>query len=355
MGKLILEVEGIRHDDWISAEVELSLDSLAHRFSLRYLDQRESVQTDNPTPSIQIGSPCTLSILDDGGILDNVITGYVDKLRQTLSGNERVWTADGRSKTGDLVDCSAIHKTGTWKQKTAKEIIRDLCEPFEIGVSSDTDTERSSRFAIEEGETVFDAIDRLCKVRGLLPITLPNGNLHLTRIAETPPVRFPIEQAYDRKIEQDFSNRFSDYLSHATDVDGKGSKQDTVVERYRPLVIVPEFQSTPAQRTTRVQWELAVRAGRSERYHCTMIGLTDPDGGLYLPGKLYAVEDTRLEVSDSLVVARSVMRVGETEAVTDLELCRPESFALREYPNKLLSGTTKKGKKITHKTRAPKK
>lgn len=351
MPNLVLDVEGEQYDNWITAEVELSLDTIATRFSMKYLDRRQSALADQQdTGSIVVGNQCVVSL---GSV--PLFVGYIDRLTQSLSGEDRTWTAEGRSKTGDLVDCSAVHKTSTWKNKTALEIITDLCQPFGIAVySTSPDTERFPRFAIIEGETVFNSIDRLCKVRGWIPISSNSGSLFLTRVGEGSSQQLQSELMISRTVEQDFSDRYSDYLAHATDVDGKASLQDPNVTRYRPLVIVPSVPSSAQQQKTRAQWELAIRAGRSERYRCTMLGMEDASGGPYGAGKLYMVEDTRLSVQDTLVCARCVFRVSESEAVTELELCQPETYSLREYPQKLLSGTTKKGKKLTKKTKAPK-
>lgn len=348
---LILDVDGEQYDNWITAEVELSLDTIATRFSMKYLDRRAgSVSDQFPSGSIVVGTQCVVSLGDRP-----LFVGYIDRLTQTLSGDDRIWVAEGRSKTGDLVDCSAVHKTSTWQNKTALEIIADLCEPFDIRVFSEPDNERFKRFAIIEGESAFSAIDRICKVRGLIPISSSQGSLLLTRLGEGSSTPLPTELMISRTIEQDITDRYSDYLSHSSDVDGKGSKQDPAVTRYRPLVIVPSVPSTAPQQETRVQWELAIRAGRSERYRCTMLGLVDQEGRPYSTGQLYAVEDIQLGIQEILCCARAVFRVSDSEAVTELELCRPESYSLRDYPEKLLSGTTKRGKKLVKRTKAPKK
>ena len=349
---LVLNVDGEQFEHWISAEVEQSLDTIAWRFSMKYLDRRQSNLADqSDTGSIVIGNRCTVIL----GIAP-LFQGHIDRLTQSLSGDDRTWTAEGRSVTGDLVDCSAVHKTSTWRNKTALEIIQALCEPFGIPVlCPDGDDERFARFAIIEGETVFNAIDRLCKVRGFIPVNSSLNWLFLRRFDDTVSIPLPMELIISRTIEQDFSDRYSDYVAHATDIDGKGSQQDSNVTRYRPLVIVPQVPSTAEQQKTRAQWEQAIRAGRSERYRCTVLGLVDMNGDPYEPGRLYRVEDTQLNVQETLLCARVVFRVSESESVTELELCRQESYSLRDFPEKLLSGTTKKGKKITKKvTKAPK-
>ena len=73
----------------------------------------------------------------------------------------------GRDATGDLVDCSAASKPGEWKDARLEEIASALCEPFGIRVTREVDTGAPfARFRIEEGESVFEAIERGLPVPG---------------------------------------------------------------------------------------------------------------------------------------------------------------------------------------------
>ena len=73
----------------------------------------------------------------------------------------------GRDRTGDLVDCSAATMPGEWQNELLDRIVQSLIDPFGISVTVDTDIgEPFRKFRIDEGETVFEAIDRACRYSG---------------------------------------------------------------------------------------------------------------------------------------------------------------------------------------------
>ena len=96
------------------------------------------------------------------------------------------WVVSGRSKTSDLVDCSAIYKTGQWTNVTLDRVARDICAPFGIDVVVECDLVMPfPRVAIEQGRPVFELFDRLAKQRGILLTTNEKG-LVPTQASETP-------------------------------------------------------------------------------------------------------------------------------------------------------------------------
>ncbi len=345
-----LIVDGEVFEGWVTVEVERRLDTFASRFSLSYLDRWTQTQT---PWRIRAGAECTLS-LDE----ETLVSGHVNRARFRASGEHWELSAEGRSYTGDLVDCSAVHATGHWSNKTATAIIEDLVAPYGLSVLTDEDdTEVFARFGLEDGETVQAAIDRLTKVRALLPITLPTGDIKLTRVGEGDLFTLDLTLAVSSGFEEDDSQRFSEYRTRAISVGktgdafSKSTVKDLGVKRFRPLVIVGDAPTNTAGTLTRGRWEANVRAGRAERLHYTMLGALNARGRTYQPGQLYDVRDDGLGVSETFVCAAAVLRVAEHEFVTELELCRPETYQELSYPSRTLTGVTKRGKAILHKTK----
>ena len=71
---------------------------------------------------------------------DLLITGYIDTIDIDLTDTSCRLSVSGRDKTGDLVDSSAIHGSGQWKNVRLEQIVRDICKPFGIEVLVQTDT-----------------------------------------------------------------------------------------------------------------------------------------------------------------------------------------------------------------------
>ena len=186
----------------------------------------------------------------------------------------------GRDTTGDLVDCSAATQPGEWRDARLEEIATALCEPFGIrcfGAKSDTG-EPFARFRIEEGESVFEAIDRACRFRAVLPQSDGTGGLILGG-----PSRDRASVRLERGVNilagsarSSWLSRYSDYSlkgQQAGGLDGFTAEQvahvsatarDPGVNRYRPLTIIGEQSQAEAEAQARVQWEANVRAASAQ-------------------------------------------------------------------------------------------
>ena len=113
-----------------------------------------------------------------------LITGYIDTIDIDLTDTSCRLSVNGRDKTGDLVDSSAIHGSGQWKNVRLEQIVRDICKPFGIEVLVQTDTGDAISSSLDD-EKAFDAIDRAARAKAILVSSSPAGQLVLTRASET--------------------------------------------------------------------------------------------------------------------------------------------------------------------------
>lgn len=175
-----LVVDGKAYAGWTRLEVQRGIEQIAGGFAL----QLASVYPDAQAPvQLREGLSCEVQLGDD-----LVISGYIDDLETDDTESGSSVKLVGRDKTADLVDCSAIHKTGNWRGVHLVQIVTDIAKPFGIAVvvAPGTDTgEVFKRFALEEGEKAFDAIDRACRLRGVLVTSSPDGNLLITTASTT--------------------------------------------------------------------------------------------------------------------------------------------------------------------------
>ena len=154
---ITLRVDGQIHEGWQKVRITRSLRDIAGDFELsltrKWTNASEMV--------IKPLSACTAHIGND-----LVLTGYVDDFIPSYDAREVSWVVSGRSKTSDLVDCSAIYKTGQWTNVTLDRVARDICAPFGIDVVVECDLGDAFPHAIEQG-TCFELFDRLAKQRGI--------------------------------------------------------------------------------------------------------------------------------------------------------------------------------------------
>ena len=170
---ITLVVGGQAYGGWKSLEVERGIEQLAGEFQLTLTHRWPG--EDAPI-GLREGLPCEVKFGQD-----LLITGYIDTIDIDLTDTSCRLSVSGRDKTGDLVDSSAIHGSGQWKNVRLEQIVRDICKPFGIEVLVQTDTgEAISSFSLDDGEKAFDAIDRAARSKAILVSSSPAGQLVLT-------------------------------------------------------------------------------------------------------------------------------------------------------------------------------
>lgn len=172
--RVVLSVDGTDWAGWTELEIARSVERVAGGFVLG-LTERWSGQ-DKPRP-IRPGLACTVAI--DGEVL---ITGWIDDVEHRYDHQARVLAVRGRDRTGDLFDCAAVHRPFEILGLKLDAIATRLCQPFNIPVTAQVDVGRPfARFAIQPGESVWEAIERGCRQRAILPMPDGKGGLLLTR------------------------------------------------------------------------------------------------------------------------------------------------------------------------------
>lgn len=331
MPETLLKVGGRQYGGWQSIRIQRGLEQIAGAFELGITERWGGQRLARP---IKPGEAC--QVLVDGA---PVITGYVDDVRPAYDKESHRVVVAGRDKAGDLVDCSAIHKSGQWSGRTLAQICADLCAPFGIRV---IDRARASEvfptFAIQEGETAFEALERAARMRSVLLVSDGEGNLIIDRADTT---LISVELVEGRNIlaaEGEFSwrERFSRYIvkGQAQGDDNlwgvavagqKGAATDAAITRYRPLIVLAEDQGHGATFRRRAEWERNVRLGRGNRVTVTVQGWTHP-GGLWEPNRLVRVRSPFLDVDADLLIAAVTFTLDERGTRAELALCRREAF-----------------------------
>ncbi len=278
---ITLRVDGQIYEGWQKVRITRSLRDIAGDFELHLTRKWE----DAKAMVIREGSACTVHIGND-----LVLTGYVDDFIPSYDAREVSWVVSGRSKTSDLVDCSAIYKTGQWTNVTLDRVARDICAPFGIDVVVECDLgDAFPRVAIEQGETCFELFDRLAKQRGILLTTNEKGELVLTQASETPMGASLILGENILAARGNFSmrDRASEWIVKGSSYAGgatwdnaapatiggqKAVIKDPDVTRYRPRIIIAEDVTTVAGASKRGQWQKQRSIGEGTQTEITVAG-----------------------------------------------------------------------------------
>ena len=346
---IALLIDGRSHVGWTEATVTRSLETISGAFTVT-LSEREPGET---TPRvIRPGNACRVEI--EG---ETVLQGWVDAVTVDYDARGHTIAVRGRDATGDLVDCSAASEPGEWKDAGLDEIASALCEPFGISVSSETDTGAPfSSFRIEEGESVFEAIERACRFRAVLPLSDGKGGLILGSPSRSQTaVRLERgENIMSASGTASWLARFSDYKLLGQQAGGASSAggafgqtgisaeqvahvsataQDGGVDRHRPLTIIGEQSLDEDEAKARIQWEANVRSARARTVRVTVQGWREvPDGDLWAPGRLVFVQDDWLGVVQELLVSSTSQSLSSGGTLTTLDLVPQDAFVQRAEP-----------------------
>lgn len=338
-----LEVNGTKYGAWTSVQVTRSLDSFAASWSVQYTDK----WAPNSDPWAILPGDTAKVVLGD----KTLATGFVN-VASWQAGSEYRVTAEGRSATGDMVDAAPFADISDQATRlTLGALAKALAAPFGIEVVDESgDTRPLEKFTIDLGESAFDALDRACRSRGVLPSTTPEGAILLSkagalfRSVSIDPLRIA-----RRGLSLDESQRFSDYYvygQHPAEETFRGDKvvsqaghaPDQSVARYRPHVTVTDAPSTGDDLQREAAWIRNVRAGRSEVVRYRIAGPLAPDGGVWEPGMLCKVEDKILRVFASLILQTVVLTWDANGQWADLTLTRPEAYSPDPFPERTSRG-----------------
>lgn len=325
-----LAIGGKLYSGWTDVVIERSLDTISGAFNLSVAWKGDAAGAELV---IVAGDRCQLRV---GG--EDVIDGWVDRVMPSASAEDHKIAIAGRDRTADLADCAAIAKPGSWRKTRLEEIAAALTKPYGIKVSAKVSTGAPiAKFALQQGETVHAALERLARFRGLLLVAAPGGDLEITEPTKNAPIA-ALEWGKNIKAvfgTYDDSQRFSDYIvkGQSSGDDSKhgktvaqirGEAKDAGVRRYRPTLIIAEDQSDGASAKKRAAWEAGVRAGRAQSIEIDVLGWRVAKGGaLWRPNVRVRVKCAPAMVADQVMLVAAVrLSKGEQGTVATLT-CNP--------------------------------
>lgn len=346
-----LLVNGSAYRGWKTARVTRGIEAIAGSFDLSVSDRW------NGQDQIAEEAQCAVQVDDT-----TLITGFVDKRSVSYSASDHSLSVSGRDATGALVDCSCVLSQWEFNSVNVVGLIKKLIAPYSILLTVDpsvgTIPAPPTKFSINPGESVFEAIDRLCKLAGVLPVSDGNGGLLLTRAGTASASDQLIEgqNILEASAEYDAAGRFATYIvsgqKRGTDSDYglgaanvKASATDSQVQRSsRTLLIRPSGAVTLAYARTRAQWEAAVRLARASTITITVQGWTQSNGDLWPINALVNVVSPRLGVKGNMLITQTVMSMDTGGEITRITCRSPKAF----FPEPAVTKAAEYWKEIVH-------
>lgn len=279
--ELELLVGGTRFTGWESVQVVRQMEAASGSFTVTVSDR-------DPLP-IKAGQEVTVRVAGEV-----VIRGHVDQVDAKGSATERSVSIAGRDLTADLVDCSELSEPGEWFDIELVALVSLIAQPFRVEVRSllEDFPDPFDRFARQPGETAFSAIERACRLRGVLAFSSGDGALLLARPGKTLADAALVEgeNVLSWAVSTNLRQRFQHYVVRAQmrgqdDYFGdqsalvEGTADDAGVPRFRPLLVLAEGALAFENARDRAQWEATVRAARSSTVSVIVQGWRQLPGG----------------------------------------------------------------------------
>lgn len=321
-----LLVAGKEFDGWKSVAIQAGIERQVRDFDLSITNTWPG-NTEIPR-RIHPGDACELFIGDD-----KVLTGYVDATPVSYDGTSVTVGVRGRSKTADLVDCSAVNEPGRWAGAKIERVAADLAKPYGVAVIAQVDTGAAVSHAIEQGETVFESIDRMLKGQQLATDNA-KGELVLIEVGSAGQATTALELGQNIlscDAPLDFKDVYTEYLVKgqrpgSDDEFGEDVSQETAtitddtLSRRRVLLIKQGGKSDGASAKARVEYERAHRRAMALASTYTVQGWRQADGTLWLHNMLVRVKDSMVGFDDEFVIAEIQYKLSNSGMVLTLKV-----------------------------------
>jgi len=326
---------------WTTVRVTRGIERMPNDFQIEMTERNP----DGSQITISPGAQCQIKLGED-----LVLTGYIDTYEASVDSDMHTVSISGRSKSEDVVDCSAEYPNAQIMSSTALQIAQKLSEPYGITVAQNVGpTIIVPQFNLMYGETAVEIIERVTRFYKLLYYDMPDGSILLTQ-ASTKQAGSGLTQGVNvqsAKVRFDMT-RFSDYVcvyqSVATFSDGQSldsgqnnsmnqffEVQDPTVPRHRQkIIIVQSGDINPAFQVTRdtALWESNRRYGKAYELHAVVDSWRDATGKLWEPNTLVPINIPALKLVNVTWLINEVTYVRDENGGTtaSLILNPPQAF-----------------------------
>lgn len=342
---VFLRVNGREWGGWESVRISAGVDRIARDFNVTI--SRTWPGATEPTPQVKNGDKVEVLL---GA--DLVITGWIEATPVRYDASSISLGIVGRSKTADLVDCTAapLQKTGA----TLADIAAALAQPFGVSVINDGAPATAVIEAQpQHGEKVVDCLNRLLGQVQALAYDNEKGELVLGSVGSGKCSTALVlgENILTCDTERSIKDCFSEYLvtgqrpgtnddfGRATIAAIKQSATDATVTRYRPYTIQQSGPATSATCKARCEFEAVQRAAKMRETTYTVQGWRQGNGDLWRPNYRVIVFDPLCGFeNEELVIGEVTFSKDEKGTTTELRVAPAEAY-LSEPPS------PKKGKK----------
>lgn len=315
-----IKVDGEIYENFTSARVKISLDSVSGSFSFA------AVSSGGVQLPFDVGAACEILVNDE-----TVLNGYIEKLEVSYSANGHKILLSGRDKTADLIDSTiqGINLSPPISLKQAIQATLDDIGNTSISITEDAETDdfnkAEEKINGSQGRNAFEFVEHLARKRQVLLTRDGNGGIEITKgsgVDSGAKVQ-NIIGSNDNNIKSgavsyDLTGRFNKYVIAsqlspvALNFGGETTTKEVVeqckheidseIREGRQLVIKAETASSNAQCEKRAVWSSNIRKARGRIYSCIVQGFNNSEGDLYKPNHLIQVADEFANINAKMLL-----------------------------------------------------
>jgi prophage tail gpP-like protein len=274
-----------------------------------------------------------VSIFASGTLL---LTGYVDRRQPKISATEAMIHVSGRSKSADLIDSSAVHKTGAFKKKTPVEIGNDVSQGIGARFVADKQLEKVDQYHVTPPETPFRLVEKLARQQGMTLTGTADGDVKVTKAGSERHSGGLFEPGNIKVGEADHngSNRHSKYIvrgqrpfdTGADNLEIEAIARDAAVGRNRPVIIIQDEDTTKERTKKRAKNRRDRAAGNALKATIEVVGFRDEGGKVWEPGHLVWTQSAFLDIAQDMLIETAHYGQDSGGSITKLSLTDPRSY-----------------------------
>lgn len=288
-----------------------------------------------------------------------VMTGQVDALQAESGAGQHRVQISGRDMTAVLIDSSALNDPGEWFGMPLERLAEEIANPFGIEIVDELgEVDRPlvfEHFKLQPSESAWNAIERACRVRGVLAHADEKGRLVLVRAGaagaadtdllegttDSPVTGLRPGNLIRTVIRYTHAERFNLYVVRGQaggSDDGwaedialmEGRAFDPEIPEARQLLVLAEGAVTFQDAQDRAQWEATQRASKGSTVTSTLAGWKQTSSrfaNLWRVNLRLAIKVPSLQLDSELLVEQvRFSRSLREGTLTVLRLVRADAF-----------------------------
>jgi prophage tail gpP-like protein len=274
-----------------------------------------------------------VTISSNGSLL---LTGFVDRKQPEIDDKMALIKVSGRSNSADLVDSTAKHQTGRFKNKTPLEIGNEVSTGIGAKFTTDTQLEKIEQYQLQPGESCFRCVEKMARLQGKTITGTADGNAKITKASGQRHAGMLLEGGNILKGQSDHndSNRHSEITvkgqrpyGHGTDnLEINAKARDSSISRHRPFEIILDSDTTKEVAKKRAKTRRDRAAGHALKATIVVQGFRDDGGAVWEPGHLIYTESATLDISQDMLIEKASFKQDDKGSVTTLNLTDPRAY-----------------------------